>query len=509
MSIALTDTQYERFRDLLHNRSGLFYPEHKRIDLAHRLAMLLSDSDYTDLDVLYADAVKGGAAWDLLVNNLTIGETYFFRNTPQFDALRYHILPELIARRAELPPVLRSLRIWSAGCSTGEEPYSLAMLLRDVLPDVEQWYVSLLATDINTVSLERAREALYKEWSFRETAATQRGKFFQQEGKAWRVRSEIRSMVTFARLNLVETSYPSITNGTSALDLIVCRNVTIYFDELTTRQIIDRMFHALAPGGWLIVGHSEPQASVYHQFETHNFPNTVVYRKAPTAPLFATPGAQPASPPPPLFVAQPTPTSPVVAPRFERFSGPPPAAPIAPAPITPARAAASPRTKRWNAFKSALEQGDADEAEALLDGLMDEAPDDVQALCAHARADLARGNTERAHQAVGHALKYDPLCVEAYFVLAQLHEHQGEYEQAITAYRRAVFLDATCVPGIVGMAGGWKAIGRVDLAQRYYQHALKQLAQMPPNAKVAMADGATASELGAVLTAQLEQTSIT
>jgi chemotaxis protein methyltransferase CheR len=365
-----------------------------------------------------------------------------------------------------------------------------------------------LATDINTVSLERAREALYKEWSFRETSAAQREKFFQQEGKAWRVRPEIRSMVTFARLNLVESSYPSVINGTSALDLIVCRNVTIYFDEQTTRQIVDRMFQALAPGGWLIVGHSEPQASVYHRFETHNFPNTVVYRKPPTAPLFVTPNAQPI-PPPPLFPAQPTLPVPTVAPRFEQPVSAPPPAPIAPKPSAPVRAAASPRAKRWHVFKSALEQGDADEAALLLDEFMDEAPDDVQALCVHARADLARGNTQRAHQAIEHVLKYDPLCVEAYLVLAQWHEHQGEYEQAVTAYRRAVFLDAACIPGIAGMAGGWKALGRVDLAQRYYQHALKQLAQMPPTAKVAMTDGVLVSELRAALTAQLEQTSST
>ena len=116
---------------------------------------------------------------------------------------------------------------------------------------------------------------------------TLRARFWIKEQNRWRLRPEIRRMVSFARLNLAEPCYPSLVNGTSAIDLLVCRNVTIYFDAATTRQVVDRFFSALAPGGWLIVGHSEPQASVYQQFEVHNFPNTVVYRKPLDAPMFA------------------------------------------------------------------------------------------------------------------------------------------------------------------------------------------------------------------------------
>jgi chemotaxis protein methyltransferase CheR len=248
--------------------------------------MALDDSRHQTLDQLYAAAAAGGPAWEAIVARLTIGETYFFRNMPQFDALRQHIIPELLRRRE----ATRGLRIWSAGCATGEEPYSVAITVGDMLPADHFWHVSILATDINAQFLTRAREALYGEWSFRETPDELRSRFWAREQGRWRLRPQIRRMVSFARLNLAEPCYPSVANGTCALDLLLCRNVTIYFDDLTTRQVVERFYNALAPGGWLIVGHTEPQASVYQRFEVHNFPHTVVYRKPLDAPLFRAKG---------------------------------------------------------------------------------------------------------------------------------------------------------------------------------------------------------------------------
>jgi chemotaxis protein methyltransferase CheR len=279
----LDDALYLRFRDLLRSRSGLDYPERKRADLAHGLHMALANSQHADLAALYADAAAGGPGWEIILAQLTIGETYFFRNAPQFDALRQHILPELIERRR----AVRHLRIWSAGCATGEEPYSVAMTLADLLPEGETWQVSILATDINPQFLARARDGLYGSWSFRETPDALRERFFTPEQNRWRLHLRIRQMVTFARLNLAEPCFPAILNGTYAQDLILCRNVTIYFDEDTTHQLIERFHSTLLPGGWLLVGHAEPQASAHQRFELHNFPQTVAYRKRLDAPIFS------------------------------------------------------------------------------------------------------------------------------------------------------------------------------------------------------------------------------
>jgi chemotaxis protein methyltransferase CheR len=279
----LDDPLYLRFRDLLHDRSGLDYPERKRADLAHGLRLALANSRHSDLAALYEDAAAGGPGWEIILAQLTIGETYFFRNTPQFEALRQHILPELIQRRQ----ATRHLRIWSAGCATGEEPYSIAMTLADLLPSNEFWQVSILATDINPQFLARARDGIYGSWSFRETSEDMRERFFTPEQNRWRLHPAIRQMVTFAQLNLAEPCFPAILNGTYAQDLILCRNVTIYFDEATTHQLIERFHSTLLPGGWLLVGHAEPQASANQQLELHNFPQTVVYRKRLDAPMFS------------------------------------------------------------------------------------------------------------------------------------------------------------------------------------------------------------------------------
>jgi chemotaxis protein methyltransferase CheR len=283
MNESLDDALYVRFRDLLHSRSGLDYPERKRADLAHGLRLALASSQHSDLATLYDDAAAGGPSWEIILAQLTIGETYFFRNTPQFAALREHILPELIERRR----TMHHLRIWSAGCATGEEPYSIAMILADLLPKTEFWQVSILATDINPQFLARARDGLYGSWSFRETPEAVRERFFTPEQNRWRLQPSIRQMVTFARLNLAEPCFPAIFNGTYAQDLILCRNVTIYFDEATTHQLIERFHSTLLPGGWLLVGHAEPQASANQRLELHNFPQTVVYRKRLDAPLFS------------------------------------------------------------------------------------------------------------------------------------------------------------------------------------------------------------------------------
>jgi chemotaxis protein methyltransferase CheR len=283
MDIQLDDSLYVRFRDLLRERCGLDYPARKRADLAHGLRLVLETSRHADLAALYADAAAGGPGWEILLAQLTNGETYFFRNTPQFDALRQHILPELIQRRQ----AMRHLRIWSAGCATGEEPYSVAMTLVDLLPEDELWQVSILATDINPQFLARARDGLYGSWSFRETPDTMRERFFTPEQNRWRLHSRIRQMVTFTRLNLAQPCFPAILNGTYAQDLILCRNVTIYFDEATTHQLIERFHSSLLPGGWLLVGHAEPQASANQQLELHNFSHTVAYRKRLDAPVFS------------------------------------------------------------------------------------------------------------------------------------------------------------------------------------------------------------------------------
>lgn len=564
-TLQLSDELYGLFRELLLRRSGLFYPEHKREDLSHGLSLVLKTTGARNLAELYSNAINDDAIWDAIVTHLTIGETNFFRNKPQFDALRNHIFPDIIERRT----MLHAIRLWSAGCATGEEPYSIAMLLRDIVPEFASWHINILATDINPNFLLRAREGLYGNWSFRETPEGIKSRFFVQEGNRWRLFPEIRAMVTFYRLNLIELNYPSITNGTSALDMILCRNVTIYFNEQTTRKIVEHFYKSLAPGGWLIVGHSEPQASIYHQFEVHNFPNTVVYRKPPDAPLFpveelaffkssfvpptaATPAIQPNIPraaqsdsptgPSPTASSQPAPVNPLSQlPQLPSSPFVPKKEPIPSANQPPFSSVSSPASNlsRVTATpglrpmvnepqsaksplitsssdkpvqdpqallrqsKNLLLSGDKHGAEQLLNELLGVQPEHLEARTMMARICADRGEWGCAQYHCETAIKTDPLSIDAHYTLAQIYEHEEQYDDALSEYRRVIYLDRRFVVGMLGMANIWRRMGRLDEARRSYRNALKQLANLAPSEVVPGTEGATASELATFASRQL------
>lgn len=217
--------------------------------------------------------------WQFILKRVTVGETYFFRNIAQYDILRSDILPELIARRREMG--FLHLNIWSAGCSTGEEPYTLAIMLRELIPDIDSWTITIRGTDINNNALETAKKGIYRSNSFRrETPEYLQSRYFiERANSTYELIPEIRDMVRFSTLNLIADDYPSFTSGTMHQDIIICRNVTIYFDEETTQTVINRFHEGLTDHGWLIVGHSEPVATEYREFIARNLRNHIFYQK--------------------------------------------------------------------------------------------------------------------------------------------------------------------------------------------------------------------------------------
>jgi chemotaxis protein methyltransferase CheR len=274
----LSEICYQRFSDLVRARSGIELPAVRRPDLEKAVMKTMDElglaSPEALLDYLTA-AGHDGVALEGVVSRITVGETHFFRNQPQFAALEEHILPQLIeARRG-----VRRLRIWSAGCATGEEPYSLAIALQHCLPDLANWNVLILATDINRSALANAQKGVYGAWSFRETSPQFQAEYFDAVERKFVIKPSLRAMVTFAYLNLVEDRYPSMFTNTQAMDLIFCRNVLIYFSEATNRGVVERLGQCLTPGGWLVVGHAEPSQLMFRSFTVHNFPGTILYQK--------------------------------------------------------------------------------------------------------------------------------------------------------------------------------------------------------------------------------------
>jgi chemotaxis protein methyltransferase CheR len=211
-----------------------------------------------------------------LLNEITIGETCLFRSPPQLDALRKVILPEIVADASK--QITRRLRIWSAGCSSGEESYTLAMsLLEESRRLLKDWTVEILATDLNDRSLEAARAGVYGDYALRSTTDYFKRKYFSAvEQNKLQVRPEVKKLITFSRLNLQDDSRMLFMKG---VDLIFCCNVLIYFDGASKAKVINHFFSNLNSGGYLFLGTSESLMKLNDQFHLVHFPGTIGYWK--------------------------------------------------------------------------------------------------------------------------------------------------------------------------------------------------------------------------------------
>lgn len=299
-------SDYQAVSELIQAATGLKIDSNRLDDLGKILNNIMASGGLTGIHSLMLALSQNPIThpfWQQIINLVAIGETYFFRNKDQFQALQQAVLPEIIASKQQSG--FKSLRLWSAGCSTGEEPYSLAILLRELIPDLVDWVITIYATDLNMNSLEYARRGSYSSRSFRlETRPDIQDRWFAAQDKNYELDAVVRRMVTFMPLNLMAGEYPSYETGLANLDLIICRNVTIYFKEAVTRQIVHRFYESLGRGGWLVVGHAEPMNTVYQDFEVRNYENAIFYQKPYHPVSVPVPSLRPAPVVKPLPVAE-------------------------------------------------------------------------------------------------------------------------------------------------------------------------------------------------------------
>jgi chemotaxis protein methyltransferase CheR len=391
-----------------------------------------------------------GPAWTALIRSLLIGETYFFRNKPHFDLLREQLLPALIEQRyREEHPWLR---IWSAGCATGEEAYSLAILVRELIPDPERWAIFILGTDLNSEALRRARIGGYRRWSFRDTDPDLMSRYSTPHGDGLVVTDEIRKMVTFSTLNLVDEA--SYGPGTSAMDLILCRNVTMYFGQETTKVVARRLLSAVTPGGWLLVGPSEPDANVFAGFEAVNAYETTAYRRPQN--------------------------------RVESAkSGTPPPASAGPRPV------------------AAIEKGFG----TVADGGTGNAsrPTTPEECLLDARVAADAGRYAEARDLCCVALDLDPTAADAYHLLGMIYAGQQETELAVTAFRKAIYLERDFVLAHHGLSNELRLLGDEVGAIRSAETARRLVRSHPTHRPLQSSHGITAQETRDLLEPYFEE----
>jgi chemotaxis protein methyltransferase CheR len=273
-NIELPDDVFRLLREQIYKRSGMWFSESSKYLIQKRLSPRARELNFDSFQkyfyFLQYDP-RAEAEFDQIFDLVTTNETYFFREPAQLQAFTEEIVPELLARKPA-----RKIRIWSAGCSSGEEPYSIAMLLQEA-----GWYdrasFEIFASDISQQVLGKARKGQYRENAFRATNPALREKYFTREADgSWRIRDAIRNRVSFGRLNLYDESRVSLLGH---LDVVFCRNVIIYFDDASKKVVVNNFYQRLDEGGYLLLGHSESLISLSTQFRLKHLRNDMVYQK--------------------------------------------------------------------------------------------------------------------------------------------------------------------------------------------------------------------------------------
>lgn len=468
MQASMVHSRLEEFSTFLSTRMGLHYPRERWADLERAVVQMAAELGYADADACmrhFLTTPVDRAEIETLASHLTIGETYFFREPASFDALATRILPDLIAQRRSFHN--RYLRIWSAACSTGEEAYSMAILLDRLIPDLREWNITLLATDINPRSLRKAIDGIYSEWSFRGIDPEIRRTYFVPRGTKWEIAPHIRRMVTFAYHNLAEDLYPSVHNNTNGMDIIFCRNVLMYFSMTRARQVATNLQHALVDGGWLVAASVEGSIELFSPLTNIGLTDATIYRKNVATPLVP-------------FTLPPLVGEPVAAPLPPPVTPPPPAAEPGPGPLD--RALLLYQTGA-NAQAIALLLGDPNLAA------------DGKALTLLARLYANEGRLDLADECCRRALSVDRLAPERHYLLAMIRQECGDARGAADALKRALFLDPDYVLAHVALAGLALAEGRRAEARRCYRNALTLLATHDPAETLPESDGLTVGRL--------------
>jgi len=274
--IPLSDEEFRLIRDLIYSHCGLYFDSDATYLLEKRLAKRLQLhqlSGFKDYYHFLKYNRKKDQELSDIMDILTTNETYFFREAFQLKAFTEEIIPAL--REMKMKSGDRTLRIWSAGCSSGEEPYTIAMLLLD-MGGFAGWNVEIIGTDISQRVIQQARKGLYGKSSFRVTDDSYIRRYFTEQDGMYRVNDKVRELVTISHLNLLDANRIAFLGR---MDIIYCRNVIIYFDQVARRKVIDSFFRTLRDGGYLLLGHSESLMNISTAFTLKHLKNDMVYQK--------------------------------------------------------------------------------------------------------------------------------------------------------------------------------------------------------------------------------------
>jgi chemotaxis protein methyltransferase CheR len=471
----LAPDQFEHFRDLLAEFSGVYLDATRQRQLESGLGQRLRAIG--DTLVGYQRRLRAPAGRDELrrLAELVLNhETVFFRNGAHFNALRHVLLNELHDRK----PIGAPIRIWSAGCATGEEAYSLAIIALETLGQPLARPIEIWGTDLSVPALQKARTGFYRGRAFQNTSPDLLMRYFHAKDDGYTVNQNVRALVRFEQLNLLDV-FPTYAQG---IDIIFCQNVTIYFQLKTCRQLIGRFYDCLPDGGLLFLGFSETLWNVFDHFHTRDVASAYVYYKEALA----------WSPP---FVREHRTDT-----RRPIQSVRQPSEPAVGKPTRPHRSNSKDQSRKLGTLvhepvqlaqsqqldqpmldkgQTLLEQGRFEEALETLRHIAPSSANAPRALTLIARAHADRGDLDLAIAEVQRAIEIDALDHDAYLLLGIIYHRQGQLAAAIQQLERARYLSADSAVISFHLAEAYRQAGRIDRAAQEYRNTLQKLEKHP------------------------------
>lgn len=465
---------FARIVRLASDRAGLTFPENRRDITESALRRAMTHAGVRDPGAFAERVASSESAFNDALMELTVGETYFFRDPGQWDLVRQHIVPELLQRH----PDGRGARVWSAGCASGEEAYTLGIVLRDagcIDPMVT-------GTDLCEHRLARASRGVYTKWSLRGMDDERRHRYFHEGAQHFTLRPEYRD-AHFRPLNLASPSYGLPGQDLSELDLILCRNVLIYIDPVTVSAIFARLASALREGGWLMVAASDPQPDAALGLDVVLTDAGLLYRR----PTVAARGRMLAAKGSPDHQRAPSRT------RVPARKTPPRARPVIARALEPVSGARS----RTEQVVAAYRAGDYTRVVALAEEAIAAKADDAAVWVALARAHANRGDAAAAAAACARGIVRHPADAELHVVESALEFQRDRFTAAAEAARRALYLDRTLAVAQLALGVALMRSGDALAADRALRAAERMLAELTPGDAVRAGDGATAAGLTA------------
>lgn len=468
----IPDHLLKQLSEYINENLGLYFPEDRWRALKRSMGAVARDLDETgktapNIETCIHRLLSSpptGEILDILARRLTIGETYFFRDIHLFDVLRDSVLPEIIRKKRYAG---KRLRFWSAGCCTGEEPYTLAILLDRMLADRYTWNIKILGTDINPSFIERAREGVYTTWSFRETPRWALDEYFtKSDGGRYKIVPKIKRMVDFMRVNLAEKERAADNAELENMDIVFCRNVMMYFKPDRRRRTIDYFAAMLKDGGWFVISPSESGYVKHIRLKPVNFSGVLMFRKTSGTGN----GVQTAGVVKTDDFAGIRDDGGLWARRKERLQPPAEAEPP-------------------KAYLEAIVQFDSGSFQAAADLLRPllESGGFANGTSIHsasimylaARSLAAAGETAEAVPWCEKAAAADHINPEIHYVLATLYQETGKFEESKATLQHVLFLDSHFAPAHFAMGNLARQEGKKNESRRHFQKALDLFTAMP------------------------------